>query len=549
MKTFIKKNIYFLVLAGILSCKEKEVIPTPPTLDAIVVSEVTTASVRLNSAISNSGTQDISDYGFVYSQTNATPGMNDSKTTHGLVDPMKPTPLDFSDVIQGLKPSTSYYARAYSIIPTGEILGEVKSFKTSDIVQPKVKTDLSTNVSLTSATLQGTVEARGTYDITEYGICWSATNTNPTTADSKASKAGNITTFPSTFTVEATNLTINTTYSFRAYTVSNGVISYGNALTFKTLNIIQPTITTVGSNTITVNSAKLQGTVETKGTYDITEYGVCWSPTNPTPTTADSRSYKGGNITTFPSTFVVDAVSLSPNTTYNFRAYVISNGVVSYGSTQTFQTSNIVQPGITTDGSNTITINSARLQGTLTARGSYDISEHGICWSSRNTTPTTADSKVIRSGNVTSFPSQFTVDATNLIPATAYYYRAYVISNGVTTYGNVLNFRTLVVVLPTLSTDGSSRGVNNSQTLSGTILTKGSFDITEYGMCWSFSNSTPTVADTKGSKAGNPPSFPSRYTIDIPSLQGSRTYYFRAYVISNGVTTYGSVLNFSTGKD
>ena len=542
-------KIYVCLVLITIGCKKPEVEITPPTLDIVTIAEVSTASARLSSNITDSGNQDITDYGFVYSENNTSPTLSDLKTSHGAIDPVTPTPISFTDIVQNLKPNTTYHVRAYTSISTGPVFSNVITFKTSDIVQPKIRTDVATSITINSAKMQGTLETKGTFDISEYGIVWSSTNASPTTSDSKIAKTGNVTTFPSSFTFEITNLAVNTNYNYRAYVISNGVTTYANTLSFRTLAITQPTITTDAASNISINSAKLQGTVTTKGTFNISEYGICWSSTNTNPTTEDAKSTKTGNITTFPSVFTVDATNLSVNTTFNYRAYVISNGVTTYGNTLSFKTLAVTLPSVKTDAVILVFINSAKLQGIVEVKGSYEISEHGICWSSRNSVPTITDSKAGKTNSLAVFPTIYSVDANNLSANTTYYFRAYVISNGIVSYGNVLTFKTNPVVLPTLSTDGSSIVTDLIRNLNGTILTKGSYDITEYGMCWSFTNSTPTTSDSKGSKTGNPATFPSRFSIEASGLQGSRTYYYRSYVISNGVTTYGSVLNFSTGKN
>ena len=101
---------------------------------------------------------------------------------------------------------------------------------------------------------------------------------------------------------------------------------------------------------------------------------------------------------------------------------------------------------------------------------------------------------------------------------------------------------------PTLSTDGHNNTTDSTRVFNGTVITKGSFDISEYGMCWSADTNNPTTANSKSSKSGNPSSFPSRYSIQANGLVIGKTYYYRAYAISNGVTTYGSVLNFVAGR-
>ncbi|MER0438807.1 hypothetical protein [Emticicia sp. W12TSBA100-4] len=235
MKAFFKITVNLLCLTSILSCKTKEIVPIPPILEAITVSETTISSTRFSSAIIDVGNQYISDYGFVYAETNAMPTLADSKISHGAITVVNVVPFKFSDIIQGLKTSTTYYARNYATIASETIFGPTISFKTADIIQPTIKTDAVILIFTTTAKLRGIVEAKGTFDVNEYGICWSASNNLPTTSDSKSSKEKNVSIFPTIYSEDATNLIPNTSYYFRAFVVSNGMTTYGNTLTFKTL--------------------------------------------------------------------------------------------------------------------------------------------------------------------------------------------------------------------------------------------------------------------------------------------------------------------------
>ncbi len=235
MKKYLKFIVALLLVPIIHACKTKEIAPIPPILDTIAISETTISSTRLSSAITDVGNQYISDYGFVYAETNAIPTLADSKISHGAVTAVNLSPFKFSDVIQGLKTSTTYYARSYSTITSGTVFGPTITFKTADIILPTIKTDAVILVFPTTSKLRGIIETKGTYDISEYGICWSASNNVPTTSDSKSSKTGNISIYPTIYSEDATNLIPNTSYYFRAFVVSNGVTSYGNTLTFKTL--------------------------------------------------------------------------------------------------------------------------------------------------------------------------------------------------------------------------------------------------------------------------------------------------------------------------
>lgn len=441
------KKILIFIFAFIVvnSCKTKEIVPIPPILDTITISETTISSTRFSSAITDVGNQYISDYGFVYAETNSMPTMADSKISHGAVSATIVVPFKFSDAIKGLKTSTTYFARSYSTIASGTIFGPTITFKTADIIQPTIKTDAVILVFPTTAKLRGIIEAKGTFDVGEYGICWSASNNLPTTSDSKSSKVGNVNVFPTIYSEDATNLIPNTNYYFRAFVVANGVTSYGNILTIKTLAITQPTIKTLEASTTSATSVKIKGSVEFQGNSDnITEYGICWSQRFTTPTIGHSKAKILENVTVFPKIYTVDIYSLNSSVELYYRAYIISNGVVTYGDVKTYNLEIKDFPTLTTGNSTSISPTTQRIQATINTKGSYPITEYGVCWfyinDFSNTLPIECKNGASIQGSPTVFPFSYSIDATNLNGGRLYMYRAFVISNGITTYGNVNNF-------------------------------------------------------------------------------------------------------------
>lgn len=77
---------------------------------------------------------------------------------------------------------------------------------------------------------------------------------------------------------------------------------------------------------------------------------------------------------------------------------------------------------------------------------------------------------------------------------------------------------------------------------SGGVVTYNSGTISANGVCWSSTNQTPTIADSKTADTINVNGFTSR----IKGLTPSTTYYLRAYATNEGGTGYGSVLKFTT---
>ncbi|MBD1392580.1 NHL repeat-containing protein [Mucilaginibacter glaciei] len=76
-------------------------------------------------------------------------------------------------------------------------------------------------------------------------------------------------------------------------------------------------------------------------------------------------------------------------------------------------------------------------------------------------------------------------------------------------------------------------------------LSGGTATVTAYGVCWSATNQTPTIADSKTSETLTLLSFNSTLT----GLALNTTYYMRAYATNSAGTGYGSVIKFTTGAD
>lgn len=79
----------------------------------------------------------------------------------------------------------------------------------------------------------------------------------------------------------------------------------------------------------------------------------------------------------------------------------------------------------------------------------------------------------------------------------------------------------------------------------GGMVTNQDSYVTEYGVCYSTTNQTPTVNDTKKVARLNSYSFVN----DLKSLTTNTTYYVRAYAINSTGTAYGNVITFKTGTD
>lgn len=101
-------------------------------------------------------------------------------------------------------------------------------------------------------------------------------------------------------------------------------------------------------------------------------------------------------------------------------------------------------------------------------------------------------------------------------------------------------------LLPVLTTTDVVKDAADTSAHSGGLITENSTDaITANGVCWSATNSTPTIADSKTQDTVLNLYFVSK----MKPLKVNTKYYVRAYATNAAGTAYGSVVTFTTGAD
>ena len=98
-----------------------------------------------------------------------------------------------------------------------------------NLVITNENTPLNSEATYTSLKIKGKITSDNASSISSRGVCWS-TNPNPTTEDNT------VTTDTNNINVLVTNLTVNSTYYFRIFAISNNEIHYGENITLSTLS-------------------------------------------------------------------------------------------------------------------------------------------------------------------------------------------------------------------------------------------------------------------------------------------------------------------------
>jgi uncharacterized protein (TIGR02145 family) len=323
---------------------------TIPTVITSYIYNITKNTASVDADIVSNGGATVIESGVCWS-TSITPIISGSHTKDGSLIG------SFTSNITGLTFNTKYYVRAYATNNKGIAYGDTISFFTAPDI-PTLTTTAATNIKADSARTGGNITSDGGSQVFERGVCWS-TSHNPTTNDNRTYDDMGMGVFVSTIT----GLSPNTTYYIRAFATNDAGTAYGNELSFTTMSISLPVLTTTSISGITTNSAVSGGNITSDGYSPVTERGVCWS-TAPSPSTSDSRTYDAQGS----GSFISYITGLSEGTTYHVRAYAINGAGTAYGSDVSFTT--------TTTGGSTVQDIDGNTYNTITIGSQVWITEN-----------------------------------------------------------------------------------------------------------------------------------------------------------------------------
>ena len=195
-----------------------------PTVITNSTTSITYSSATFNGKVTFDGGTTVTERGFCYSQS-TNPTIDNTKITSDSGTGV------FIETVTELEEETTYHVKAYAINDKGIAYGEQVSF-TTETNLPNVTTNTPTQITNTTATLNGYIDYTGKETITERGFCYSITS-NPDIYSTKVTAD----TGTGTFTKDITGLTSGTTYYVRAYAICSKGITYGSEQTIKTVYI------------------------------------------------------------------------------------------------------------------------------------------------------------------------------------------------------------------------------------------------------------------------------------------------------------------------
>ena len=328
--------------------------------------------------------------------------------------------------LTGLTPGATYHYRMVATNSSGTARGADGIFTTS--AAPVAVTGSATSVTVTSATLNGTVDpnSRATSWYFEYGT---STSYGSKTA-AKSAGAGT-----STVNVSApvSGLTRGRLYHYRLVATSDAGTSRGADQTFSTSTA--PTVVTGSATSIGLTSAKLNGTVTPNGqaTSWYFEYGTSTSYGTKT-------AVKSAGTGTSIVKVAASLTRLRTTTTYHYRLVATNASGTTVGGDQTFSTA--LPPVAVTGAAQAVAATTATAVGSVDPRGRTTtwFMEYGISTAYGSQTPK-------RSAGPGPGARSVGVSLSGLTPGTTYHYRLVATSDAGTTRGADVAFTTVGVTL------------------------------------------------------------------------------------------------------
>ena len=195
---------------------------------------------------------------------------------------------------------------------------------------------------------------------------------------------------------------------------------------------------------------------------------------------------------------------------------------------------------LSTVNTDNITINSAVVNGKININGNTNTSELGFCFS-ENSSPTTADTKVVVASNLQSFSSTLS----NLKLGTTYYVRSFATNSKGTSYGEELVFTTLSFVKPSVNTMLVDNVTPTGADITAEVINTGNAPISETGVIFTSVNNNFKVTswnkETTSVTNGT-------YKITRSGMSSLVVFYSVAYIITEGDTIFGDAISFTTKR-
>lgn len=492
-----------------------------PTVGMAVITNITKESVVAGATVKETGGTPIIEKGFCYGNSSQEPSIEkDTKVVSNAEGEA------ISATINGLEEGGKYYLRAYATNKKGTSYSSKIEFTTLTTYVPSLNNPTFTNISETGAAVSAQITDNGGTSITEKGICYSSSSTQPNISDdtkTTSSVEGN------NIAVSLGSLTAGTKYYVRAYATNKRGTSYSATAELTTAQTFVPTLANVQVMDIKEVALSASSSVSNNGGAAVTEKGICYSSTSNQPTIDDTKilSTEAGNAITAKLTGLTGGVH------YYLRAYAINKNGIGYGNVSDVVTISFDKPTVDMPTFSEINDDNAKATAIISNHGGPDmeITEKGFVWAVGNTSPTIEGDHSIKS---TDNEDTFNAVLTGLSYRTTYWVRAYAKNRLGISYSGAKSFTSGYSSTPSI---GSVTALNiqiATVDVSASITSDGGATVTEKGFVWATS-SYPTIENNKLPVTTGG----TDMTTTLTGLKAGTTYYIRAYAKNKNGYSYG----------
>lgn len=289
------------------------------------ITDITSGSATSGGDVTQDGGSTITKKGIVWhTEENPTFDNHTGKTEHG------EGTGSFVSYLTDLGPATTYYVCAYATNTEGTAYGDQQSFETlADLAT--VVTNSVDSITYESAKVFSSITSNGGADVFERGVVWSKDENPELENNLGVTQDGE---GMGEYSSILENLSPETVYYVRAYATNQTGTSYGEEITFTTLQMIDiPVVITGDVSDITHESAILEGNVTQSGGAAVIERGIVFS-TDTDPSLNDQVIKRGRGL----GNYLALISGLEPETTYYAKAYAINTVGIAYGNQIEFTT-------------------------------------------------------------------------------------------------------------------------------------------------------------------------------------------------------------------
>ena len=486
----------------------------------------------------------ITAYGIEYSTTNNFPNGSGTQVPSTNINGSG----NYTSDVTGLTAATTYYYKAYATNAQGTTYGTQQSLTT-----------ISTTPVLTATSLAGfgnvclnTVAGPNSFTINGANLTAADINVGPLSGFSFSTTSGGTYTNTLTLTQPGGTYTQQVFVQFNPVAVQSyngniavtggGATSVNVAATGAGVNTAA-SVTSGAASAITQTTATVAGSIPATGCSAVTAYGIEYSTTNNFPTgtgtQAASTNLSGINFSSALN-------GLSASTVYYYRAYATNAGGTTYGSQLSFTTAAPVLTATPLTAFGPVCVN------TTAGPMSFVINSTFVTAANINVGPLAGYSFATTSGG-TYTASLSLVHAAGPYTQTIYvqfaptavqsYSGNIPVSGGGAAAINVVASGSGINSGATVNTGNATILSPNAVTLNGDIATAGCSQVTAYGIEYS---GISGLANGLGTKVAANNLNSNSFSVTLNGLVQAGTYYYKAYAVNSGGTTYGVEKSFTT---